>query len=78
MRAGRWWGALDRIVVPKIKNSSPVNSQQTDGACEIEKKATESLSTTSRRASTGFLAGKKYLFFASDGTFERSVSMINH
>jgi hypothetical protein len=34
--------------------------------------------TTSRRASTGFLAGKKYLFFASDGTFERSVSMINH
>jgi hypothetical protein len=27
----------------KIKNSCPVNSQQTDGACEIEKKATESL-----------------------------------
>jgi hypothetical protein len=33
---------------------------------------------TPRDASTGFLAGKKYLFFASDGTFERSVSMINH
>jgi hypothetical protein len=32
--------------------------------------------TTSRRASTGCLAGKKSLFFGSDGTFERSVSII--
>jgi hypothetical protein len=32
--------------------------------------------TTSRRASKGFLAGKKSLFFGSDGTFERSVSII--
>ena len=33
--------------------------------------------TTSRRASTGFLAGKKSLFFGSDGTFERSISITN-
>jgi hypothetical protein len=32
--------------------------------------------TTSQRASTGFLEGKKSLFFGSDGTFKRSVSII--
>jgi hypothetical protein len=36
----------------KIKKSSPVNSQQTDGACEIEKNATESLTHKSHSKNT--------------------------